>query len=372
MSRGRDGGMLRVLVVGGYGSVGAEVCRLLAKEGSLEVFVGGRNRAKAEQLARELSISARLIDVSDTESYATGLDGIDIVVNCFVDLLEPSLDLPKAATSRGIHFLDVAAVPVEYVESLLALGGEARATGATVVTSLGVNPGIPGLLAMSEGRRFDRVESVDIYFTMGGRMEGLSPLSLRGVDLMLKTAPMQWRREEWCEASPRGKKRFIGAPFDKEVYFGAGMITADLHDVPKSIGAEHLSLWSGMESSFQGLVFILGMKLAFARTQRRAENFLRVLQWLGRGGDTTNDIGLELELVGEKDGQRMRRLVSLHCSEEYATGLPPAILCRQLARGLVTARGAFVPHQVAAIDDFVVQLRGAGVNLDERWEVHDA
>ncbi len=359
---------MRVLVFGGYGSVGTEICRLLAQESAVDVLIGGRTLAKAEKLAKELGTSARLIDVNDIESLTSGLAEIDIVINCFVDLLEPGLRLPETAISRGIHFLDLAAVPVGYVEGLLALDEKAKATGATLVTSLGVNPGIPGLLAINEGRRFDRVESVDVHFTMGGRLGGLSPLSLRGVSLMLQVPPMQWREQKWCKASSGGRKRFVGAPFDKNVYFGAGMITADLHGVPESIGAEHLAVWSGMENSFQGLVFLFGMKLGLAARQRRAQAFLRVLRWLGRGDDTTNDIGLELELVGETDGRRMRRFLSMHCSEEYATALPPVALCRQLARGMIKDRGAFVPHEVTAIDDFLVQLRGGGVNLVERWE----
>ena len=49
----------------------------------------------------------------------------------------------------------------------------------------------------------------------------------------------------------------------------------------------------------------------------------------------------------------------MHCSEEYATAIAPVILCRQVARGLVSKKGAFFCHQAVAIDDFVAQLRAA-------------
>ncbi|MCP4593898.1 MAG: hypothetical protein GY842_24450 [bacterium] len=58
----------------------------------------------------------------------------------------------------------------------------------------------------------------------------------------------------------------------------------------------------------------------------------------------------------------------MHCSEEYATAIAPAILCRQIVRGLISDRGAFVAHQVTAIDDFVEQLRGADVSFAEHVE----
>ena len=58
----------------------------------------------------------------------------------------------------------------------------------------------------------------------------------------------------------------------------------------------------------------------------------------------------------------------MHCSEEYATALALAILCRQIGRGLVTDRVASAPHQVTVIDDFVEQLRGADVNFTDKTE----
>ena len=58
----------------------------------------------------------------------------------------------------------------------------------------------------------------------------------------------------------------------------------------------------------------------------------------------------------------------MHSSEEYVTAIAPAILCHQIADGLITGRGALVPHQVAAVDNFVEQLRDADVNFSEHAE----
>lgn len=360
---GKPGPVTTVLVVGGYGAVGSELCRILSRDSGIDLVVAGRDGEKASRLATELDAGWRVVDVTDPDACASGLEDVDVVVNCFVDVVEPSLDLPEAAIASGICYLDPAAVPVEYIERLLALGERAHAGGATLVTALGVNPGLPALLAIHVGKVFDEVDSVEIYFTMGSKLEGLSPLSLRGVGLMMKTKPRQWRDGDWRKSSPSGKKRFVGTPFERQVYFGSAMITPDLLDVPRIIGSKDFAFFSGMEKAFQGIVFLLGIQLGATKTHRRAERFLRVLRWLGKGGDATNDVGLEVVVVGEKDGRRQRRLVSLHGSEEYATALALAILCRQIARGQVTARGAFVPQQVAAIGDFVAQLRDADLHL---------
>ena len=360
--------MTTVLIVGGYGAVGSDLCRILSADSDIDLVVAGRNGEKASRLAAELGAESRVVDVNHRDSAADCLEGIDVVANCFVDAVRPSFYLPEAAINRGIYYLDLAAVPVNYVKGILALDEKAKAGNATLVTSLGVNPGIPALLVINHAAYFDSVESVDIFFTMGAKLEGLSPLSLRGVGLMMRSNPLQWREGEWSNASPSGTKRLVGAPFEKQIYFGGAMITTDLLDVPRITGTKHLAFWTGMEKTLQGMVFLLGLKLGCAKNQERADRFLRALRWMGRGENTTNDICLELEFVGVENGRKKRRLVSMHCSEEYATAIAPAILCRQIARGLVTATGAFVPHQIAAIDDFVQQLRGADVHFSEHVE----
>lgn len=354
--------MTTALIVGGYGAVGSEVCHLLSEESDIDLVVGGRNGERAAELAAELGATSRVLDVRDPTAVASALDGVEIVVSCFVDTAEPDMTLPRAAIERGIVYMDLAAVPVEHLEQILALDKTARAGGAMLVTGLGVNPGIPGVLALEARNHFDRIESVDVYFTMGAKLEGLSPLSLRGVGAMMKTRPQQWREGEWRRPSPSGAKRHVGPPFDKTVYFGAAMITPDLMDLPRAIGAERFAFWSGLEKTFQSLLFLLGIKLGRTKTQKRAERFLRRLRRAGRGPDTTNDISLELVVVGEDSGERRQWTVSMHCSEEYATAIAPVVLCRQVARGLVSKKGAFFCHQAVAIDDFVAQLRAADLN----------
>ncbi|MCP4657949.1 MAG: NAD(P)H-binding protein, partial [bacterium] len=109
--------MTTVLIVGGYGAVGSDLCRILSTDSDIDLVVAGRDGEKASRLASELDAKSRVVDVDDPDSSAAGLEGIDLVVNCFVDVVEPSLNLPMAAIARGIYYLDLAAVPVEYVKS---------------------------------------------------------------------------------------------------------------------------------------------------------------------------------------------------------------------------------------------------------------
>jgi len=81
-------------VPGGYGGIGAPVCRALAAEGA-KVVVAGRDAAKAERLAKQIRGAAAFIDARDVASIDEALarwKHIDLLVNCVGVSREQALD----------------------------------------------------------------------------------------------------------------------------------------------------------------------------------------------------------------------------------------------------------------------------------------
>jgi NAD(P)-dependent dehydrogenase (short-subunit alcohol dehydrogenase family) len=71
-------------VPGGYGGLGAAICKGLAREGA-QVIVAGRDFAKAKALSRRIKGKAVLLDVRDVASIertVKALGRIDLLVNC--------------------------------------------------------------------------------------------------------------------------------------------------------------------------------------------------------------------------------------------------------------------------------------------------
>jgi NAD(P)-dependent dehydrogenase (short-subunit alcohol dehydrogenase family) len=82
------------LVAGGYGGIGAAICRGLAKAGA-KVIVAGRDFAKASRLAKSIGGSALKLDVCDVPSIEEALKPfrrIDLFVNCAGVSREETLD----------------------------------------------------------------------------------------------------------------------------------------------------------------------------------------------------------------------------------------------------------------------------------------
>lgn len=81
-------------VPGGYGGIGAPICKALAKEGA-KVIVAGRDAAKARRLSSRIGGKALALDVRDVasiEKTVAALGRIDILVNCVGVQREQKLD----------------------------------------------------------------------------------------------------------------------------------------------------------------------------------------------------------------------------------------------------------------------------------------
>lgn len=354
-----------VMVIGGYGAVGTEVCTELAKDGNITVIVGGRNADKARVLAERIGVTWREVDALDPASVKRAMADVSVVINCFIDLTSSAVHVAQAAVDLGACYLDVAAVPLGFNQRVLALAEQAAANKATLITALGANPGIPALLVCSNTSIMQSVTEVDIFFVMGSRMDGLSVLSLQGVGQMIQTPAKEWRSGDWSQPAKASCQRIMGEPYNHKVYFGPSMITADLVDVPRRVGARRFTFWSGMEEMLHSMVFLAGIKLGQTRTPRKAERFSRLLKWVA-SNKAHHDCLLEMVATGMKDGKPVKRSVSLRDSEERLTAIAPVVVCRQYLAGEITKHGAFVAPDAVPVDSFVERLKSVGVHFQEQ------
>ncbi|MFE1591116.1 NAD-dependent epimerase/dehydratase family protein [Nocardia sp. NPDC058705] len=117
---------MAVLVLGGYGTVGAHLVRLLRAEG-IPAEAAGRDAARAD----------RVVDVSDGASVDAALAETSVVVNC---VGAEDVQLARTCAERGITFVDISATS-DYVRSLEDIDRPA-------VLGVGLAPGLTTLLAV--------------------------------------------------------------------------------------------------------------------------------------------------------------------------------------------------------------------------------
>lgn len=357
----------QVMIVGGYGTVGRAVSELLAQDPRIGLVIAGRNEAKARELARQLQAGWRVIDIADSTSIAPALQGIDVVINCFSGpFTHAPLHLPERCAMTGIHYLDVSGSD-EYTGRFLQLNDPAIHNGATLITALGANPGIPGIAIMSAKGDFEVLESGKVVFVLGAKMEGISASSLMELKHMFAVKPLVWEQPHWVKAGGQSLKEYVGEPFEREVYVGASL-TRDLLAIPDLTGIGKLSFWSGSQFAGQGLAMILGIQLGLAGSYRSAQFLLKILKRMGQGQGATSDVLIKTVIVGKKAGVRQTCTIAVYGEENTITALAPAIVCQQMIEKKIARCGAFVPPEIVPAGDFIKRLEQSTVHFSSTTE----
>ncbi|WP_328394027.1 saccharopine dehydrogenase NADP-binding domain-containing protein [Streptomyces sp. NBC_00390] len=144
----------RILVVGGYGAVGATVTTVLGEWFPGRVVVGGRSEARARQ-------GGVRIDVTDPTGFRQTLEGLGDVAVVVLCVEPPDSGVARTCLERGIHLVDIGAT-WGLLEGVAALHDLAVRARATAVLSVGVAPGLTNLLARRAHEAVQGAERIDL------------------------------------------------------------------------------------------------------------------------------------------------------------------------------------------------------------------
>ncbi|MER5995463.1 saccharopine dehydrogenase NADP-binding domain-containing protein [Streptomyces viridosporus] len=150
----------RILVVGGYGAVGAPVSQALSQWFPGRVLVGGRDGDRARQLG------GVRVDVTDPAAFRQSLDELKDVVAVVMCVEPPDAGVARVCFERGVHLVDIGAT-LRLLDDVAALHEVAAGTGATGVLSVGVAPGLTNLLARWAHEAVGGAERIDLTVLLG-------------------------------------------------------------------------------------------------------------------------------------------------------------------------------------------------------------
>jgi saccharopine dehydrogenase-like NADP-dependent oxidoreductase len=173
---------VNVLVLGGYGFFGARIARALADHPQIRLWIGGRDRAKAERAARSLGLA---------ESRGVGLDahdanlaahlqrlGVNVLIHAAGPFQGQSYEVAEAAISAMCHYIDLADGRA-FVTGISELDARARARGISVISGASSLPALSSAVVDRYVSRFSRLTAIRIGIASGARAPGLA--TVRGV-----------------------------------------------------------------------------------------------------------------------------------------------------------------------------------------------
>lgn len=186
-----DDHRLRVLILGGYGTFGGRLARLLAQEPRLTLLIAGRSQAKAEAFCRALGCAAETVPLAFDRDDADRIAAIraDILVDAtgpFQAYGEAPYRVVEACIAAGADYLDLAD-GAEFVEGIGRFDDAARARGIAVLSGVS---SFPVLTAAVVRHLAEGLAQVD---TIAG---GIAPSPYAGVGLNVIRAIASYAGQE--------------------------------------------------------------------------------------------------------------------------------------------------------------------------------
>ncbi len=157
---------MKVLILGGYGTFGARLARLLARDGRLTLVIAGRSRVKAQALCDRLDGAAHreplVFDRTRDPAPMLAVVRPHLVVDAagpFQSYGHDPYRLVRACIETGANYLDLADA-ADFVSGIAALDGQARAAGVFALSGLSTFPALSSAVIASLAADLDTVTAI--------------------------------------------------------------------------------------------------------------------------------------------------------------------------------------------------------------------
>ena len=153
-----------IIVVGGYGHVGGQICKLLAAKFPGMVYAAGRSLERAKQYCSSTGGKVKPLRIAAGEPLDERLlDRTKLVVMC---LDQTDTAFAEACLLAGADYVDVSANGAFFAAMELMHERTAGICG-TAVLSVGLAPGLTNLLALKASQSLDEASRIDIAVMLG-------------------------------------------------------------------------------------------------------------------------------------------------------------------------------------------------------------
>ena len=142
---------MRVLVIGGTGSMGQGVARDLIKQRQIAAVILGDKNTALNRLQQKLQTSDKIslakIDVNNHNSMVDAIKKVDVVINCAGPFYKTAVAVAKAAVEAKVNYIDICD-DYEATEILFASNIDKAAKDADIIvlTGMGSDPGTNNVL----------------------------------------------------------------------------------------------------------------------------------------------------------------------------------------------------------------------------------
>jgi Saccharopine dehydrogenase NADP binding domain len=137
---------LRVLIVGGYGTFGGRLVKLLADDSRITILVAGRSLERARGFCAGVTALAELVPVVFDRVRDAGQQLATLRPDILADASGPfqiygndPYALVEACLAQHVHYIDLADAP-DFVDGIARYDAQARAAGIVMLSGISTTP----------------------------------------------------------------------------------------------------------------------------------------------------------------------------------------------------------------------------------------
>ncbi|KRI00068.1 saccharopine dehydrogenase family protein [Curvibacter sp. PAE-UM] len=156
---------MKTLVLGGYGNFGARICRALAGDPAIQLLVGGRDRVRAEAMARELGAGAQGVAIDlDSPGFTGELRqlGVELLIHTAGPFQQQAYRVAEAAAAAGCHYIDLADGRRFVCDFAAAMNPAFRAAGRVAISGASTVPALSSAVIDHLCAGWQRIDTIDI------------------------------------------------------------------------------------------------------------------------------------------------------------------------------------------------------------------
>lgn len=354
----------KVVVAGGYGHVGRQLCLLLAEHLPGRVYAAGRHLEKAQRFSQESGgrVLPMELDIS-VPFEAARLAGTKLLIMC-LDQEEPGF--VEGCLRAGINYMDISAT-YSFLTKVEQLQAAARQGRATALLSVGLVPGLSNVMAREVAQRLEHTERMDITLMLGlGDAHGQAAIEWTIDQLGTDFTIMEKGHPRQVRTFSDGKATELGAHWGSRRAYRFNF--ADQHSLSRTLGvpvATRLCLDSAWVTGGIRMLRLLGLtRLLTVPPIRRAavEAFSR---WTG-GSDA---YVLKVEASGRHGGRRAMAALLLQGREESSITAATAAAAALLLYHQGPEPGIYHIEQLLHLDDVLPWYDGTQGGDAEAWRI---
>jgi saccharopine dehydrogenase-like NADP-dependent oxidoreductase len=185
----------KVLVLGGYGNFGERICRALASDGDSDIYIAGRQWAKAQALAEELGAKAIVLDhqAPDFIKRLTTLKP-HVLIHTSGPFQGQDYHIARACIDIGCHYMDIADGR-NYVRDICQLDDAAKQANVLIISGASSLPALSSAVVDQYAAAFSRLDTIEHGISSGAKPPGMATMA--GVMSYVGKPFQRWQNNDW-------------------------------------------------------------------------------------------------------------------------------------------------------------------------------